>query len=394
MNLSSLFIHKPIGTILLALGLSCAGILAFNLLPVAPLHQIDFPTITVQDQLPGGSPEVMATSVAAPLESQIGRIAGITQLTSTSSLGQSVIIVQFDLSRNIDGATRDIQAAINASLSQLPTNLTNNPTYRKVNPADAPIMIIALTSDKRTPGQLYDVASTVLQQKILRSEGIGQVNVGGSSMPAVRVEINPTALNKYVIGLGQLASSINAANINQEKGQLIQGKLISTIKGNDQILKASGYAPLIISYHNNRPVRLSDVAELFASVADVHNAGLANGNPAVLLVLFKEPGANVIKTVEHIKKMLPQLDASIPSDIKLSILMDRTTTIRTSLHDVEITLLIAMCLVIFVTYLFLGRFRAMMIPGIAVPLSLLGTFAVMKLLNYSLDNFKTGKPLV
>ncbi|WP_392536922.1 efflux RND transporter permease subunit [Legionella sp. 227] len=386
MNLSSLFIHKPIGTILLAFGLSFAGILAFNFLPVAPLPQIDFPTITVQAQLPGGSPEVMATSVAAPLERQIGLIAGITQLTSSSTLGQSMITVQFDLSRNIDGAARDIQAAINASLSQLPTNLTNNPTYRKVNPADAPIMIIALTSDKKSPGQLYDVASTFLQQKILRSEGVGQVNVGGSSLPAVRVEINPTALNSYGIGLTQLANAIAAANLNQAKGQLIREDLASTIKSNDQILKAAGYAPLIISYYNNQPVRLSDVADVIDSVADVHNAGISNGKPAVLLVLFKEPGANIIKTVDSIKAMLPQLEASIPSDIKLNILMDRTTTIRTSLHDVEITLLIAMCLVIFVTYFFLGSIRAMMIPGIAVPLSLLGTFAVMKLLNYSLDN--------
>ncbi|CAM3130705.1 multidrug efflux system, subunit C [Legionella steigerwaltii] len=386
MNLSSLFIHKPIGTILLALGLSFAGILAFNLLPVAPLPQIDFPTITVQAQLPGGSPEVMATSVAAPLERQIGLIAGITQLTSSSTLGQSMITVQFDLSRNIDGAARDIQAAINASLSQLPTNLTNNPTYRKVNPADAPIMIIALTSDKKTPGQLYDVASTFLQQKILRSEGVGQVNVGGSSLPAVRVEINPTALNSYGIGLTQLANAIAAANLNQAKGQLIRDDLASTIKSNDQILKAAGYAPLIISYFNNQPVRLSDVANVIDSVADVHNAGIANGKPAVLLVLFKEPGANIIKTVDSIKQILPQLEASIPSDIKLKVLMDRTTTIRTSLHDVELTLLIAMCLVIFVTYFYLGSVRAMMIPGIAVPLSLLGTFAVMKLLNYSLDN--------
>ncbi|KTD04274.1 efflux RND transporter permease subunit [Fluoribacter gormanii] len=386
MNLASLFIKKPIATILLAFGLSCAGILAFDLLPVAPLPQIDFPTIMVQAQLPGGSPEVMATSVAAPLERQIGRIAGVTQLTSSSTLGQASITVQFDLSRNIDGAARDIQAAINASLSQLPTNLTNNPTYRKVNPADAPIMIIALTSDKYTPGQMYDVASTILQQKILRIEGVGQVGVGGGSLPAVRVEINPTALNKYGIGLNQLATTINNANVKGAKGQLIHDDTVSEIGTNDQMHKASEYAPLIISYFNNQPVRLSDVAHVFDSVADVHTAGLANGKPAVLLVLFKQPGANVIKTVEHVKQILPQLETSISKDIKLNILLDRTTSIRTSLHDVELTLLIAMFLVILVTYLFLGSFRAMMIPGIAVPLSLLGTFAVMKLLNYSLDN--------
>lgn len=387
MNLSSLFINRPIATILLAAGLSFSGILAFNLLPVAPLPQIDFPTITVQAQVPGGSPEVMATSVATPLERQLGRIAGITQITSSSTLGQSSIIVQFDLSRDINGAARDVQAAINASLSQLPLNLTNNPTYRKVNPADAPIMILALTSDKYTTGQMYDVASTILQQKILRIEGIGQVNVGGGSLPAVRVDINPMILNKYGIGLGQLATTIAAANVNQAKGQIINDDgTLSTIKTNDQLFTAAEYAPLIISYHNNNPVRLSDVARITDSVADVHNAGIANGKAAVLLVLFKQPGANVIKTVDYVRNILPQLKASISNDINLDIFMDRTTTIRTSLHDVELTLFIAMLLVIFVTYLFLGSFRAMLIPGITVPLSLLGTFAVMKLLNYSLNN--------
>jgi multidrug efflux pump len=386
-NLSSLFIRKPIATILLALGLSFAGILAFNLLPVAPLPQIDFPTITVQASLPGGSPEVMGTSVAMPLERQLGRIAGISQITSTSTLGQTSITVQFDLSRDIDGAARDVQAAINAALSQLPTNLTSNPTYRKVNPADAPIMIISLTSDKYTPGQMYDVASTILQQKILRIEGVGQVNVGGSSLPAVRIEINPTALNKYGIGINQLATIISEANVNEAKGQWVNSDgTLSIIKNNDQMLKAKEYAPLIISYINNNPVRLSDVANVVDSIADVHNAGFANGKPAVLLVLFKQPGANVINTVDYVKKILPQLEASIPADIHLNILMDRTTTIRTSLHDVEFTLVIAMLLVVLVTYLFLGSIRAMLVPGVAVPLSLLGTFAVMKLLNYSLDN--------
>ncbi|WP_133135609.1 efflux RND transporter permease subunit [Legionella rowbothamii] len=387
MNISSLFISKPIATILLALGLSFAGILAFNLLPVAPLPQIDFPTISVQASLPGGSPEVMATSVASPLERQIGRIAGITQLTSTSTLGLSSIIVQFDLSRDIDGAARDVQAAINASLSQLPTNLTNNPTYRKVNPADAPIMILALTSDKYRTGQLYDMASTILQQRILRIEGVGQVNVGGGSLPAVRVEVDPLSLNKYGIGFSQLATTIAQANVSQARGSVVNDDgTVSTIKSNDQMFKAAEYAPLIISYQNNNPIRLSDVAHVTDSVADVHNAGIANGKPAVLLVLFKQPGANVIKTVDYVKKILPQLKASIPQDIDLNILMDRTTTIRTSLHDVELTLFIAMLLVIFVTYLFLGTFRAMLIPGVAVPLSLLGTFAVMKLCHYSLDN--------
>ncbi|KTD64951.1 efflux RND transporter permease subunit [Legionella shakespearei] len=387
MNLSLLFINRPIATSLLTLGLMLAGILAFNLLPVAPLPQVDFPTITVQAALPGASPEVMATSVATPLERQLGRIAGITQITSASTLGQTSVMIQFDLSRDIDGAARDVQAAINASLSQLPANLTNNPTYRKVNPADAPIMILALTSDKFSPGQMYDVASTILQQKILRIDGIGQVNVGGGSLPAVRIELNPTALSKYGIGLDEASRTIVAANKNQAKGQLthIDGTR-SVIKNNDQMVSAAEYAPLILSYHNNQAVRVSDVAEVVDSVADINNAGLANGKPAVLLVLFKQPGANVIKTVDYVKSILPQLKASISSDIKLDVLLDRTTTIRSSLHDVELTLVIAMLLVILVTYLFLGSFRAMMIPGITVPLSLLGTFAVMKLLNYSLDN--------
>lgn len=386
MNVSAVFIKKPIATTLLALGLACAGVVSFYLLPVAPLPQIDFPTITVQAQLPGGSPEVMASSVASPLERQLGRIAGVTQITSSSTLGQTNIILQFDLSRQIDGAARDVQAAINASMSQLPANLTNNPTYRKVNPADAPIMILALTSDKFSIGELYDTASTVLQQKMLRTEGIGQVNVGGSSLPAVRVEINPDALNKYHFGLNQLATAINTANITQAQGQLQYVSQTAQIKINDQLFKSSQYAPLIISYYNNAPVRLSDVAQVSDSVADVHNAGLANGKAAVLLVLFKQPGANVIKTVDHIKNKLPQLKSFISPQIQLDVLMDRTSTIRSSLSDVELTLICAMLLVILVTYIFLGSIRSMIIPGIAVPLSLLGTFSIMKCLDYSLDN--------
>lgn len=387
MNVSLLFIKKPIATILLTCGLAIAGILAFNFLPVAPLPQIDFPTIAVQAALPGASPEIMATSVATPLERQLGRIAGVTQLTSTSTLGQSSIIIQFDLARNIDGAARDVQAAINASLSQLPSNLPNNPTYRKVNPADAPIMIMALTSDKYTIGQMYDLASTLLQQKILRLEGIGQVNVGGGSLPAVRIELNPTALNSYGIGLDQAAQTVINANVTEAKGRIINGDgTQSLVKSNDQLFNASEYRPLILTYRNNAPVRISDVANVVDSVADIRNAGLANGKPAIILVLYKEPGANVIKTVDYVKSILPQLKELIPKEVHLDILMDRTTTIRTSLHDVEMTLVIAMLLVVLVTYLFLGSFRAMLIPGVTVPLSLLGTFAVMKFLDYSLDN--------
>lgn len=387
MNLSLPFIQRPIATTLLAIGLALAGMLAFNLLPVASLPQVDFPTIMVQAQLPGASPEVMATSVATPLERQIGLIAGISQITSTSILGQMNIVVQFDLSRDIDGAARDIQSAINASLSRLPPNLVNNPTYRKVNPADAPIMILSLTSDKFTTGEMYDVASTILQQKILRINGIGQVIVTGSSLPAVRVELNPHALNKYGLGLDQVAAAIAASNVNLAKGQLIgsEGRF-SNIATNDQMFKAYEYAHSIIKYQNNNAVRISDVGEVVDSVADLRNAGFANGKPSVLLVLFKQPGANVIKTVDYVQKILPQLRASIPSAIELNTLLDRTSTIRTSLHDVELTLIIAMLLVIFVVYLFLGSIRAMIIAGVAVPLSLLGSFVLMQLFGYSLDN--------
>jgi multidrug efflux pump len=388
MNVSLIFIKKPVATTLLSLGLALVGLLSFKLLPVAPLPQIDFPTIFVQAALPGASPEVMATSVATPLERQLGRIAGVSQLTSASSLGQTSVIIQFDLSRDADGAARDVQAAINASLSQLPINLPSNPIYRKVNPADTPIMIMALTSDKYTTGEMYDLASTVLQQKILRIDGIGQVNIGGGSLPAVRIELNPTALNSYGIGLDEAAKTIIAANVNQAKGGVLNGDgTQSLIKANDQLVHASEYAPLIITYRNNAPVKISDVAEVVDSVADVRNAGLANGKPSVIFVLFKQPGANVIKTVDYVNSILPQLRELIPKEINLDVLIDRTTTIRSSLHDVELTLFIAMVLVILVTYLFLGSLRAMLIPGIAIPLSLLGTFAVMKLLDYSLDNF-------
>lgn len=387
MNMSLPFIKRPIATSLLAMGLALAGIISFDLLPVAPLPQIDFPTITVQASLPGASPETMATSVATPIERQLGKISGITQITSTSNLGQTSIVIQFDLSRDIDGAARSVQAAINASLSQLPTNLVNNPTYRKVNPADAPIMILALTSDKYSKGQLYDVASTLLQQRILRIPGIGQVNVSGSSSPAVRVELNPNALNAYGIGLNEVTDTIKLANTHQAKGHVLnKDGTRSAIETNDQMEKASQYAPLIITYKNNSPVRIRDVGRVLNSVGDRRNAGYFGDKPAILLVLYKQPGANVIKTVDYVKEVLPQLKEIIPSAIDMTVLLDRTLTIRSSLHDIELTLLIAMCLVILVTYLFLGSFRAMIIPGVVVPLSLLGTFVMMKLLGYSLDN--------
>jgi multidrug efflux pump len=386
MSLSSQFIYRPIATTLLALGLAIAGIAAFNLLPIAALPQIDFPTISVTTALPGANPETMATSVASPLERQLGRIAGITQMTSTSTLGVSRINLQFDLSRDIDGAARDVQAAINAARSQLPINLPSNPTYRKVNPADSPIMVITLTSNHYSRGQMYDVASSVLQQKLSQISGVGQVIVSGSSLPAVRVEVNPKALNSYNIGLTEVAQAIANANVNQPKGNLTQGDLLSTIRTNDQIFKAWQYAPLIIAYRNNNPVRISDVGDVIESVEDVQNAGVFNGKPAVLLVIFKQPGANVIATVDAVKATLPHIKASIPRDIDITVALDRTKVIRASLIDVEITLIIAISLVIFVTYLFLGSFRSMLIPGIVLPLSLLGTFAFMKMFGYSLDN--------
>jgi len=386
MSFSSTFIYRPIATTLLAIGIAIAGVAAFNLLPVSALPQVDFPTISVTANFPGASPENMATSIASPLERQLGYIAGITQMTSSSVLGVTRINLQFDLSRDIDGAARDVQAAINAARSQLPPNIPTDPTYRKLNPADAPIMVLSLTSDKFTAGEMYDVASSILQQKLSQVDGVGYVNVSGSSLPAVRVELNPTALNSYGISLLQVATAIAAANTNLPKGQVTVDGTILEIRTNDTIFKAKDYAPLIITYLNNSPVRISDVAEVNDSVQDVRNAGLANGKPAVLLVLFKQPGANVISTADAVKAQLPQLRASIPAAINMEVMLDRTKTIRASLFDVEVTLLIAMMLVIIVTYLFLGSVRAMIIPGIAVPLSLLGTFAIMKLIGYSLDN--------
>ncbi len=385
-NLSALFIRRPIATSLLAIGLAIAGIMSFHLLPVASLPQIDFPTISVNAGLPGASPEIMATSVATPLERQLGFIAGVTQMTSASTLGSTIITIQFDLTRNIDGAARDVQAAINAARSDLPSNLPSNPTYRKVNPAEAPILILALTSDNYTPGQMYDAGSTVLEQKLSQIEGVGEVLLGGSSLPGVRVELNPTALNNYGIGLEQVRSAISSANANLPKGQLLQGQATSEIYTNDQLLHASLYKPLIIAFNNNAPVRLADVAEVNDSVENIRNAGLYNGKPSVAVVIFRQPGANVIETVDRIVKLLPILQADIPAGIKINVAMDRTTTIRASLLDVEITLIIAVILVVLVVYLFLGSFRSALIPSVAVPLSLLGTFAFMYLFGYSLDN--------
>jgi len=386
MNISALFIRRPVATTLLTLGIALAGCFAYFLLPVSPLPQVDFPTISVQAQLPGASPETMATSVATPLERHLGQIADVTEMTSSSSVGTTQITLQFGLDRDIDGAARDVQAAINAARADLPGALKSNPTYRKVNPAEAPVLILILTSNTLSPGQLYDSAATVLQQKLSQVQGIGQVTIGGSSLPAVRVEINPYSTFKYGIGLEDIRAALAAANANSPKGAIEEGGRHYQIYTNDQARAASQYSSLIIAYRNGAPVRLSDVAEVTNSVEDLRNLGLANGKPGVLLILYRQPGANIIETVDRVMDLLPELRASIPADIDITPTLDRTTTIRGSLHDVELTLMIAIALVILVVFLFLRNVRATIIPSVAVPVSLLGTFGVMYLLGYSLDN--------
>ena len=373
-------------TTLLTIAVVLAGGMAFCTLPVAPLPQVDFPTIAVSASLPGASPETMAATVATPLERALGRIAGVTEMTSSSSLGSTRVVLQFDLARDIDGAARDVQAAINAARTLLPSGLPTNPVYRKVNPADAPVMILALTSDTRTQGQMYDAASTILTQTLSQVQGVGQVTVGGSSLPAVRVELNPQALYKYGIGPEQVRAAITSTNVNRPKGILAEGDRHWQILANDQAKKAAEYMPIVIAYKNNAPVRLSDVAEVVDSVQDLRNAGSANGKPSVLLIINRQPNANIIETVDRVKGLLPLLRASIPSDLNLDLVLDRTPTIRGSLRDTERTLVIAIFLVILVVFLFLGDWRATLIPTVAVPVSLIGTFGVMYLCKYSLNN--------
>jgi multidrug efflux pump len=385
-NLSRPFIDRPVATTLLTLGVALAGALAFRLLPVAPLPQVDFPTIVVQASLPGASPETMAAAVATPLERALGRIAGVTEMTSSSSLGSTRVVLQFDLSRKIDGAARDVQAAINAARNTLPSGLPSNPTYRKVNPADAPVMIIALTSETMTRGQMYDAASTVLAQKLSQIDGIGQVSVGGSSLPAVRVELNPAALNNYGISTAQVRATIQATNANKPKGALDGVLNHWQIGANDQAKAAAEYLPLIVAYLDGAAVRLSDVAEVVDSVEDLRHDGSADGKPSVLLILNRQPGANIIETIERVREVLPQLRASIPAAIDMKVMMDRTPTIRASLREVERTLAIAVALVILVVFLFLRNGRAALIPSVAVPVSLVGTFGIMYLAGFSLNN--------
>ncbi|MDF0650970.1 MAG: multidrug efflux RND transporter permease subunit [Nitrospira sp.] len=386
MSISAPFIRRPVATTLLTVGVTLIGVVAFRFLPVAALPQVEFPTINVSAGLPGASPETMATSVAAPLERQFTRIAGVTEMTSTSMLGSSNITLQFELSRDIDGAARDVQAAIMAARSDLPANLPSRPTYRKINPADAPILILSLTSEIVSRGRMYDVASSVLQQKLSQIDGVGQVYVGGGSLPAVRVDLNPTSLHKYGIGLGDVRRMLSETNVNRPKGQLSDGKRTWEIRTNDQLYDAEDYLPLIVSYREGSAVRLSDIATVEHSVEDLRTMGVANGIPAVLIIISRQPGANIIETVDRVKAMLPRLEASIPGTMTLSVMGDRTPAIRASLHDVERTLAISVFLVILVVFLFLRDVRATLIPCVAVPVSLISTFGVMYLLGYSLDN--------
>jgi len=385
-NFSAPFIRRPVATSLITIAIFLSGVVAFRFLPVAPLPRVDFPTIGVGAGLPGASPETMASAVATPLERQFSRIAGVTQMTSSSGLGSTSITLQFDLNRDINAAARDVQAAINAARSQLPADLPGQPTYRKVNPADAPILIFSLTSDNIPPAQIYDAADSVLAQKLAQVEGVGQVFTWGSARPAVRVETNPYQLNSYGISLETVRKSLQAANANLAKGALSDPKQTWAITDTDQLYKAYEYQPLIVAGHQGAPVRLRDVAEVVDSVEDTRNLGLSNGKPGVIIAIFRQPGANMIETVDRIMAIVPFLRASISPSLHLNVAIDRTTTIRASVHDVEISLMISILLVIFVVFAFLRNVWATIIPSVAVPLSLIGTFGVMYLCHYSVDN--------
>ena len=386
MNISETFIRRPVGTTLLTLGLALAGVVAFPLLPVSPLPRVDFPTIQVSANLPGADPETMATSVAAPLERQFGFIAGVAEMTSTSNRNSMTIVLQFDLDRNIDGAARDVQAAINAARGYLPSNLPSNPTYRKVNPSEAPILIIALTSDSVGPAQMYDAASTLLQQKLSQVKGVGQVFVGGASLPAVRVEVNPTVLSKYAISLENMRGLLASTNVNRPIGQMENREKNWEIETNGQLPSAEYYRDLIVSYRAGAAVRLADVARVEDSVEDLRATGMVNGKSCVMVIVFRQPDANIIETVDRVRSLLPQLEAVMPGGITFSIVMDRTPPIRNSLRDVEINLIIAAGLVVLVVFIFLRNLRSTAIPGVAVSVSLIATFGAMYLLGYNLDN--------
>jgi multidrug efflux pump len=386
MNLSAPFVARPVATTLITLGIALLGLVAYPQLPVAPLPQVDFPTILVQAQMPGASPETMATSVAAPLERRLGQIASVSEITSANTLGLSRITLQFDLDRDINGAARDVQAAINAARADLPTSLRSNPTYRKVNPADFPVLILSLTSQTLTQGQLYDSAATVLQQRLSQLKGIGNVDLGGSALPAVRIELQPAALFKYGIGLEDVRAALAAANAHSPKGIIQDGVKRYQIESNDQARRAADYRALVIAYRNGAAVHLTDVADVVDSVEDLRNLGLADGKPAVLVILYREPGANVIETVERVKAVLPELQAALPGDVDITPVMDRTPTIRSSLAETQKALFFAMSLVILVVFVFLRSARATLVPAVAVPISIIGTLGPMYLMGYSLDN--------
>src|ERR1700680_2911226 len=386
MSISAPFIRRPIGTSLLAAALLLSGILAFNYLPVASLPRVDFPVIQVGASLPGAAPQTMASAVATPLERQFGRISAVNQMTSTSQLGSTSVVLQFDLNRDINAAGRDVQAAINAARSQLPANLPSNPTYRKANPADAPILILALTSDTIPVPRMYDAADSILAQKRAQVSGVGTVFVGGAAQPAVRAEVNPTLLTKLGGGLNTVRNALNLANANRAKGQVSDSANAWSLSDNDQLFLADQYRPLIVAYNHGAAVRLGDVGDVQDSVSDVRNIGLANGKPSVLIIVFRQPGANIIETVDRVVALMPYLQSSISPAIALTIAMDRTVTVRASVKDIEFTLMLSIVLVILVVFAFLRTVRATIIPSIAVPLSLVGTFGVMYLLGYSLDN--------
>ena len=386
MILSAPFIRRPVATTLLTVAVALAGAVAFTVLPVSPLPQVDFPTIAVAASLPGASAEIMASSVAAPLERQFGHIAGLTEMTSSSSLGTTSITMQFDLGRDIDFAARDVQAGINAARTYLPVNLPANPTYRKVNPADAPIMILGLTSNKYDRPKLYDAASTIIQQKLSQIEGVGQVSVGGGTLPSVRVEVDPAQLSSMGLTLQNVQSMLSLQNTHQPTGQISDDLITADIITNDQLSHADEYKPLVVGYNRGAAVRLSDVADVVDSTQNVRTSGYLNGRPAIVVIIYREPGANIIQTVERISAQLPSLRASIPQGIEITTVLDRTTTIRASVNDVERTLVISIVLVIIVVFLFLRSARATLIPIVAVPVSLIGTFAVMYFFGYSIDN--------
>src|ERR1700680_3850590 len=386
MHISAPFIKRPVATSLLSVAILLAGGVAFYLLPVAALPHVDFPTIFVRASLPGASPETVASSLATPLERQFGRIAGVTQMTSASQLGNTGITLQFDLDRDINAASRDVQAAINAAAGQLPAGLPSLPGYRKINPSETDILDLSISSDTIPRSHLYDLSDSILAQKISQVEGVGQVNTYGGAKPAVRVDVNPNALAHYGISLEEVRAALRSANANTPKGNLEDSSNRWVLTDTDQLLKPEQYAPLIVAYHNGAPVRLTDIAKVTEGIEDLRNSGFANGKPAVVIGIGRQPGANIIETVDRIKALLPELRASIPPSVTLTPTFDRTTTIRASVNDIEFTLLLTVALVVMVIFLFLRNAWATIIPSIAVPLSIIGTFGVMYLLDYSLDN--------